>query len=104
MIQEEFESLMQEIFQEVKEILLTKGKEYGNKEDDFLEHFRRGHKFGVSPLQYCAILANKGEEALLTAIQTGKEGKEGFRSRIIDAIAYKLFLLANWEEEKKAKS
>ncbi len=89
---EDFDNMMENTFETLREVRRTKGKEYANS-DDRLDNFKRiSKKKGVSPLVVAGIFLDKHLDALDYYIKNGKVESEAITGRIDDAILY-LFLI-----------
>jgi len=96
----EQQELFQQMVNEEKKLLESKGAEYASAEDS-LANFKTKLDIGVSPLQVIAIFMDKHYSSIKSFIRTGKEiSDEPIEERIQDMRNY-LFLLAALIKEKK---
>ncbi len=96
---ENFEQFQAALFDQVKHMQCTKGKEYTDGIDRFLNFNEEAKDMDVSRLKVAEIFLNKHMRAIKSYIRDGKEySDEGIMGRIVDAITY-LTLIAGMIEE-----
>ncbi len=96
---ENFEQFQAALFDQVKHMQCTKGKEYTDGIDRFQNFNEEAKDMDVSRLKVAEIFLNKHMRAIKSYIRDGKEySDEGIMGRIVDAITY-LTLIAGMIEE-----
>ncbi len=96
---ENFEQFQAALFDQVKHMQCTKGKEYTDGIDRFQNFNEEAKDMDVSRLKVAEIFLNKHMRAIKSYIRNGKEySDEGIMGRIVDAITY-LTLIAGMIEE-----
>lgn len=100
-----FNILVQETFNECRDLLGLKGAEYAGSSDR-LANFKRGAVLtGVSPQQVAFIYLSKHYDAIATFVREGPvPGGEPIQGRLNDLINYCLLLRALIEEEAQLEA
>jgi len=110
MKREKFKDLNEEILNEVHRIINKKGVEY-QSDEDVLSNFKiNAQELGLTKYQIWSVYFTKHVKSIVSKIRNNpKNPNENFqneiepiKSRIVDAIAYLLFLnsMINEDEEK----
>lgn len=95
---EEQTKIDEQIFERVREIRTTKGREYATDEDTLADFKEVAAESGVSPLQCWAVYVKKHQRAIDTFIREGAVKSEAIEDRILDVIVYHLLLLGLVED------
>lgn len=99
MDQAHFESLVEDVFDQVRALNKTKGRDYAT-EDDALAHLReQSTELGLKPEMVWAVLARKHWIAILAYCRSGRVHSEPIEGRLLDMILYCLLLLALSKEQ-----
>lgn len=98
----EFETHVEETFQSIRTLSLTKGKEYTKETEDRLENFKsEAEAIGLKPLHIFSVYASKHWRAIQSYIRNGVESStESIESRFDDLILYCLLGKALVKEQK----
>lgn len=102
MTRDEFDQLLDDLFEQVRKINDSKGLEYATHDDALANFRRRGAELGLSPLQVWGIFYGKHHDAILSYLRRGGTLSEPIEGRIHDAILY-LALLAGLVAEQEAQ-
>ena len=99
----EFDSLMDHYYSKMKQMRVTKGKEYANHDTDRLANFKEiAKELGVSPETVLLVYSEKHGRAIKNYCKTGKSySEESIKSRITDRILYDFLLLGLIEDKEK---
>ena len=101
-----FNSLTESVFDKIREIANTKGKEYANDETDRLANFKDiAKEIGISPLQVLLVYSKKHSRAIDNYCKSGgvSHSNESIESRILDRIVYDFLLLGLVEDIRAEK-
>ena len=99
MTYEDFDKLLEKMFQEEKNIANTKGQEY--TQGDRLDNFKRiAKELGIDPKQVLWVYLKKHLDSISSFIKTNKVLSEPIEGRILDARVYLSLLRGLIEEEK----
>lgn len=90
---EEQTAIDEKVFERVRKLRETKGKEYATEEDTLADFKEVAAETGTTPLQVWAVYVKKHQRAVDTFIREGATKSETIQSRIIDIIVYHLLLL-----------
>lgn len=89
----DFQTLMQDTFNELLNINDTKGMDYAG-EDDALANFKEAAmELGLTPEQVWSVFAGKHWRAIMTYVREGDVASEPIEGRIHDLIMYGFLLL-----------
>lgn len=92
------------IFADVDNLLLTKGKAYSSLNDSLANFYRNAERLGLTPFQIWAVYFNKHIDSINNAIQYNPsnpvDSSEGLEGRIRDAITYLTILECLLIEQK----
>ncbi len=95
----EFEKFQDALWDQVKHMRDTKGKEYANSENRFANFDRLAEQLGLTNVQVGWVYTTKHLDAIAQYCRTQKQhSSEGIMGRIVDAITY-LTLIAGMIEE-----
>lgn len=102
---EERQEIVQGIYNEAGEIMLSKGKSYAGTGLDSLANFKRNaERLGLTPYQIWAVYFNKHVDSINSAIQGNPNApvdfSESLRGRILDVINYATILECLLQETK----
>lgn len=98
---EEFDKLTEELFENVRVMRDTKGKEYARTEDRFDNFNRLASRMDIPRETIWLVYFTKHMDAIESYIKHGRTfSDENIRGRIVDAMTY-LALLAGMFGEKK---
>ncbi len=102
MIFPEFDKLTEEIFDKIRDISATKGKEYAPG-DDRLGNFKRaGEAAGIRPEQALWVFLDKHLQTISYYCKNERVESESIEGRLLDAVVY-LILLWGLVAEKGTK-
>lgn len=89
MTQREFNRIIRAAEERKLAIMQSKGNEYCRSEEDRLANFKRiAATLNLSPIQVWYVYFQKHMDAIISYINTGKEGSEPIDGRIDDASVY----------------
>jgi hypothetical protein len=98
---QEFTKIIEDTFESIKTLNVTKGEEYSG-EDDALANFKRtGKAQDLLPMKVWAVFASKHYDAINSFIRNGKTLSEPIEGRIDDLIMYLLLLKGLIADEAK---
>lgn len=101
----EFDELSNRLFDEVKQMRDTKGKEYAGTEDRFDNFNRLAKRTGLDRKTIWLVYFTKHMDAIESYIKNGRTfSAEGIHGRIVDAITYLSLLDGMITEELNTKS
>lgn len=101
----DFTALVERFRTEQDDLLVKKGHDYTQGNDDRLDNFKQvAHLLGMKPSQVWAIYWLKHVFAICTYIKFGKLESEGIFSRFLDENNYNLLGAALLDEEANDKS
>lgn len=99
MHRERFLKLIDTEFGRIRELNVSKGRDYAGGDDDALANFKDAAKqLGVTSAQVWAVYAHKHWSAIMTYCKEGKVDSEGIEGRIRDLTLYTLLLQGLVEE------
>ncbi len=100
----EQEELFNKVTGEMRELLVTKGREYASDKDS-LNNFKQGAEdIGISPLQIAWIFYQKHASAVKSYIRSGSEfSTEPIEGRLLDMINYSFLIYCLVKEQKAQK-
>lgn len=87
----DFNELIQNLFNQVKETNEKKGNDYAGNEDALRNFKVNAERTGITKEVVWAIFFNKHYDALMTYIKDGEVKSEAIEGRVLDMIVY-LFL------------
>lgn len=92
---EQFEKLTEEIFDQIRKMRDTKGKEYANSQIDRLANFKdTAAELGLRPEQVLLVYSEKHGRAIKNYCKHGKSfSTESIEGRILDRIVYDFLLI-----------
>lgn len=90
----EFDLLLDSMFEDIKELSSTKGREYTGGSPDRLDNFRQvAREAGITDLQAWLVFANKHYRSIQTYMRapvSSNQLSEPMRSRFLDLILYSI--------------
>ena len=90
------------LWDDVRNMQHTKGKEYAHSEDRFANFNRLADELGLSPEQVAWVYTKKHLESIVSYVKDNKTySTEPIRGRHVDAIVVIWTLLAGMAEEKQ---
>lgn len=89
---ERMKHLQEDVFDQIRKIRETKGREYATDEDTLSDFKEVAVEAGVTPLQVWATYVKKHERAIDTFIREGAVKSESIEGRILDVIVYHFLL------------
>lgn len=92
MTRADFNTLIEIIWESIKELNKTKGGDYAGDGDVFANFKRHAHNLDLTKEQVLAVYMNKHLDAINTYCKTGAVQSEPIEGRINDAILYLLLL------------
>jgi hypothetical protein len=95
-----FQALMEEKFQEILDLNLSKGHDYAGETDALANFKKAAERLGLTPEQVWAVYGDKHWSAIMTYCREGQVESEPIAGRIIDVILYGFLLLGLIEEKK----
>jgi hypothetical protein len=95
---ERMQEIEEDLFEQIRSIRRTKGREYATDEDTLADFKEVAAEAGISPLQCWATYVKKHERAIDTFIREGEVKSEAIEGRILDVIVYHLLLLGLVED------
>lgn len=95
---EEQSKIDDDVFERVRAIRETKGKEYATEEDTLADFKEVAAEAGITPLQCWATYVKKHERAIDTFIREGNVKSEAIYDRIVDVVVYHLLLIGLIED------
>lgn len=98
---EEQQKIDEDVFNRVRSIRETKGKEYATEEDTLADFKEVAAETGVSPLQVWNVYVKKHVRAIDTFIREGNVKSEAIYDRVLDVIVYHHLLLGLIEDLEK---
>lgn len=100
---EDFDALTERVFDQIRDMRDTKGKEYAGKGDRFGNFNRLAAKLGIDRKMVWACYSTKHGDAIDSYIREGGQtfSTESIQGRIIDRIVYDLLLLGFVEEDEQ---
>ena len=100
MLWQEQKDHFEKVVSEMRELLVSKGREYAG-DYDALNNFKTGTDIGITPLQKSWVFTEKHISSIKSYIKNGKEfSSEPIEGRILDAMNY-LFLISCLVKEHK---
>lgn len=104
----DFDKLVQQVFQRVKEIGTTKGREYASSDDRLANFKREAERLGLDPLTVWHVYASKHWDAISTFVKDVQADNEVALSepidgRYTDLLVYALLGLALLKERGAKK-
>ena len=100
MTKNDYRELVDDTFRTINGIIISKGEEYSNS-DDQLANFKRGaERTGLTPQQVWSVLYHKHMDAIDHYVRTGRTLSEDLDGRINDAIHYLLLLKALYHDHQ----
>lgn len=100
---EERTNITKDIFKEVLDVSVSKGKAYAGDGDSLANFKRNAERLGLSKYQIWAVYFNKHIDSINNAIAQNADQPidktEGLRGRIIDAVTYLCILGALLTED-----
>lgn len=99
---EEMHELQEHVFDEIRALRETKGREYAHDADTLADFKEVAAECGVTPLQCWATYVKKHERAIDTFIREGGVKSESIESRIHDVLTYHILLLGLIQDERNA--
>jgi hypothetical protein len=90
---EEAKLLREKVFDRVRELQETKGREYATDADTLVDFKEVAAEMGVDPLVVWGVYVKKHQRAIDTFIREGSVKSEAIQSRILDVITYHILLL-----------
>ena len=94
-----FDSIKNEILDDINAISKSKGTEYSNSEDRLANFKRVATDIELDPIKVCWVYFKKHLDAINYVVRGKKELSETFESRIKDAILYLILLYALYVEK-----
>jgi len=92
------------IFSQVKDMAISKGKDYSSKEDSLANFKRNAERLGLTKYQVWLVYFNKHIDAINNSIRYNPDApevsSEPLEERIIDAITYLTLFKCLLEEDK----
>lgn len=99
----DFDKYQEELFEHVRTMKLTKGKEYANSENRFANFYRLAESLGLTNIQVGWVYTAKHLDAIAQFCHTQQtHSTEGIEGRIVDAITY-LTLIGGMIQEQQSK-
>ncbi len=100
---QEFAEFQNGLWDEIRNMQYTKGKEYAHSEDRFANFNRLSDELGLSPEQVAWVYTKKHLDSIVSYVKDNKTySTEPIRGRYVDAIVY-LTLLAGMAEEREVE-
>jgi len=90
--------IQDELFERIRKIRETKGREYATDEDTLADFKEVAAECGTTPLQCWATYVKKHERAIDAYIREGSVKSESINDRILDVIVYHILLLGLIED------
>jgi hypothetical protein len=95
---ERMQEIEEELFEKIRDIRRTKGREYATDEDTLADFKEVAEESGITPLQCWATYVKKHERAIDAYVREGSVKSEAIEGRILDVIVYHLLLLGLIED------
>lgn len=96
----QFNALMEEVWSDIRQLNLQKGKDYAG-DDDALRNFKvNAERNGLTKYQVWGVYAGKHWDAVSSFIRNGQVESEPIEARINDLLVYLLLLRGLIEEDK----
>ena len=100
MTHEELNEVLEELFEEEKQLRTTKGVEYSSDEDALSNFKRIAQDLGLSPFQVWYVYFKKHVDAIAHFCRTGNALSEAIHSRILDCRLYLALLEGLMREQE----
>lgn len=108
MTDKERESLVDNIFNEIKHIFDTKGADYAGSEDVLANFKEEAERLGLSPFQVLMIYKNKHERSINSAVKRNPDKPErkgeSIQESVLDSIVYNILLLGLFADKQKEEN
>lgn len=101
MTKEEFMVVLEQTFERLKTLTLSKGIEYANSTDQLDNFHRQARELDVPKEVVLMVYLNKHIDAIKHYARVGRVLSEPIDGRIYDAILYLILLLAMAEDDRK---
>lgn len=93
MTYEEMTKIEDRVFEKIRQIRETKGREYATEEDTLADFKEIAEQTGTSPLQVWSVYVKKHLRAIDTFVREGETKSEVLPDRVVDVIVYHILLL-----------
>lgn len=90
---EEMEELQEGLFDQIRKIRITKGREYATDKDTLADFKEVAADAGITPLQCWLTYVQKHQRAISTFVREGAVKSESIEGRILDVVVYHILLL-----------
>lgn len=95
---ERMQEIEEDLFEKIRDIRRTKGREYATDEDTLADFKEVAEEVGITPLQCWATYVKKHLRAVDSFVREESVKSESIEGRILDVIVYHLLLLGLIED------
>lgn len=101
---EQMDKIVEEQFEQIREIRRTKGRDYAGDGDTLGNFKRTADEIGLTPEQVWYVFAKKHWDAIIAYVRKGQVESEPIDGRIDDALTYLLLLKGLIVERRENES
>jgi hypothetical protein len=95
---EEMQEIQGRLFNRIRSVRETKGREYATDEDTLADFKEVAQEVGVTPFQVWAVYVKKHQRAIDTFIREGATKSESIEDRVMDVMTYHALLIGLVED------
>jgi hypothetical protein len=93
MTYEELQQIEEQVWERMRKIRETKGREYAHDEDTLADFKEVAADAGISPMQCWLTYVQKHQRAIATFVREGSVKSESIYDRVLDVVVYHVLLL-----------